>query len=51
LLRCNGRQTPVNTQHREYEQRARSQNSSLHNGFACKRESDAQSVSALFLIW
>src|SRR5215469_1270059 len=50
LLRQARDQTSVTAQHHECEQRTRSQNPPVHDGFACKKESDAQAISALFLI-
>src|SRR5438477_12437568 len=50
LLCCDRRQTRVHVQRRECKQRVRSQNCVHDKQFACKRESDAHSLAALFLI-
>jgi hypothetical protein len=50
LLCCDWRQTRVDAQHQKCEQAARSRNSIVHKQLACKKESVAQSLAALFMI-
>src|SRR5215813_12335266 len=48
LLRNRQERTRMYAKQCDCEQRTRSQDSPLHDGFACKRESNAESLSALF---
>src|SRR5215471_8735514 len=51
LLGYRPEHTRMYAKHCNCEQCTRSQDSPLHDGFTCKRESNAQSPAALFLIW
>src|SRR5262249_5095858 len=50
LLCCDRRHTRVHARRRGCEKHVRFQNCVHHKEFACKRESDAHSLAALFLI-